>query len=532
MENETVTPIAIDNHSLISQADESFFKRFALGGPGINLLISAPDFRITFCNKQCEHYLGITYEEATEGAIYFNSLLESTQTEQFKNQLNRVKNHIGARTQFTWYRIKDKTGNRTGYYLYAAPFYTGQPGDNNSEALFYLTLHPDQSKWEEPFTSSATRELFLQNTEKEKSGTFEWILSADTVVWSDGLLGIYELDLAAEPAKNPFDNNYVYLSDQHKVREELDRSIEHGYDMIIDFKIITPKQTTKVLECLARIIKDEDGTGVTLAGSLRDITRQRMVEDDLKIKMTELSQSNKDLEEFAYIASHDLQEPLRKITTFSDWLGEKYRDVLTGDGTMYLSRMITSAGTMRRLINDLLEFSRIPRTSQPFEPVSLDKILSQVKTELELTIEETGTVIKSELLPTIDAVNIQMKQLFCNIAGNAIKFRKQDVKPVLTFETAVLTDTEKLQYELLPETTYHKIQVTDNGIGFEKEYARQIFQVFQRLHGKSEYPGSGIGLAICKKIVEYHNGIIYAENIEGTGARFVIILPQQRFRQN
>ena len=195
---------------------------------------------------------------------------------------------------------------------------------------------------------------------------------------------------------------------------------------------------------------------------------------------------------------------------------------------MYLTRMVAAAENMRLLINNLLDFSKISKNKQPFETVNLNLILKQVKTDLELVMEETGTVINSHSLPQIEAIPSQMKQLFVNIFSNAIKFRKADVSPQITIETTRLSDDEKNHYELSRQNVYYKISVTDNGIGFEEEYSTRIFQVFQRLHGKSEYPGSGIGLAICKKILEYHHGLIFAENIPGTGARFVFIIPEHQ----
>ncbi len=304
--------------------------------------------------------------------------------------------------------------------------------------------------------------------------------------------------------------------------------METGEDLNIEFKIITAKKNIKTIHCLGRTIKNNDGVPVKFAGSLRDITAQRGIEEDLKSKVEQLYESNRELEDFAYVASHDLQEPLRKITTFSDRLSEKYKDVLSGDGAMYLSRMIAAAENMRALISDLLEFSRITKTGQVFETVSLDAVLLQVKTDLELVIEETSTVINSHPLPEVEAISSQMIQLFTNIISNAIKFHKPGVVPVLAIEASTLTNAEKLDYELTGNSVYYKVQFTDNGIGFEDEYATRIFQVFQRLHGKSEYPGSGIGLAICKKIIEHHHGIIYAQNIDGIGARFTFILPKQQ----
>ena len=153
--------------------------------------------------------------------------------------------------------------------------------------------------------------------------------------------------------------------------------------------------------------------------------------------------------------------------------------------------------------------------------------MRQVKNELELAIEETGTTIESAALPTIEASMTQMKQLFSNIFSNAIKFRKADTKPVIKITSSVLDEEEKTRYYLQRDTNYHKISICDNGIGFENEYAAKIFQIFQRLHGKTEYPGSGIGLAICKRIIEHHQGLIFADSTEGEGACFIFILPEK-----
>lgn len=241
-----------------------------------------------------------------------------------------------------------------------------------------------------------------------------------------------------------------------------------------------------------------------------------------------MQHSNKELEEFAYVASHDLQEPLRKISTFTGRLNEKYASEIGEEGKLYVDRIIASSGNMRILIDNLLEFSRISRIKQPFVELNLNFVLRQVRNDLELNVEETGTTIKSDDLPTIEASMSQMKQLFNNILNNAIKFRKEDVKPEIIISSKTLADADKKKFNLASQKNFFAITICDNGIGFENEYATKIFQIFQRLHGKSEYPGSGIGLAICKKIVDHHNGIIFAENVPDKGACFTIILPEKQ----
>lgn len=246
----------------------------------------------------------------------------------------------------------------------------------------------------------------------------------------------------------------------------------------------------------------------------------------LENKVKELDRSNKELEEFAYIASHDLQEPLRKITSFSERLKEKLPPNLEPDVQLYLNRMLAATDNMRTLIDNLLEFSRTSRSSEPFIRIDLNDILSDVEADLELKIEETGAVITGERLPVLDAIPMQMRQLFTNLFTNAIKFRKPGEPPRISITCRLISDDEKEMLHLRSDHPHYEIRVKDEGIGFDQEYAEKIFQIFQRLHGKAEYPGSGIGLSICKKIAENHLGTISARSEQGKGAEFIIILPE------
>jgi light-regulated signal transduction histidine kinase (bacteriophytochrome) len=188
--------------------------------------------------------------------------------------------------------------------------------------------------------------------------------------------------------------------------------------------------------------------------------------------------------------------------------------------------MLAATDNMRTLIDNLLEFSRTSRSSEPFVPTDLTNTITGVKADLELKIEETKAVIESGSLPVIEAIPMQMTQLFTNLFTNAIKFKKPDEAPHIVISSRKLSREEKEMYHMKVDNEVFDIMVKDNGIGFEQEYAMKIFQIFQRLHGKAEYPGSGIGLAICKKIVENHKGVIYAESEPGRGAAFHLILPQ------
>jgi signal transduction histidine kinase len=504
---------------------DSFLTQLPFNNPALVAIVRFPDLKLLFVNPPFEYYLGYSNADLAGEGTSFVEMLGEYQNDLLLNQLEHVDNDVPARSGYVIYRLKNKNGTSMPFYLYASPY---EQGNNPQEKLYFLLLHPDLSKWGMPFTSFDSKELFLEQFDSEDFGTFEWIPNVDKVYISASLNYIFEIDenerqFTAESARK-----VIHPQDLPQVETLAKNALQSGEMLNTEFRIITGKNNIRLLHCIAKLIKGRDGKVVKFVGSLRDISEQRLIENDIKNKVEELNRSNRELEEFAYIASHDLQEPLRKVTTFSDRLSEKYRDVLTGDGQMYLKRMITASENMRNLINDLLEFSRISKNAQPFSPVSLDEVLRQAKAELELRIEETSTQIIATPLPVIDAIETQMKQLFVNIIGNAIKFQKADVPPVINIRSSVLDDKEKLHYGKPKKSVYYKIEVSDNGIGFEHEYATRIFQVFQRLHGKSEYPGTGIGLAICKKIVAFHNGIIYAESTPGEGANFIFILPEKQ----
>jgi signal transduction histidine kinase len=232
----------------------------------------------------------------------------------------------------------------------------------------------------------------------------------------------------------------------------------------------------------------------------------------LEVRAAELARSNAELEQFASIASHDLQEPLRKVRTFTQQLTVIDSDKLSPKGHDYLERANGAAERMQKLIEDLLKFSRVATHGRPFEPVDLQEVTHGVLVDLEHQIERSGAVVRVGELPTIDADPLQMRQLMQNLVSNALKFQREGVPP----EVAV--DVSSAEGEV-------QITVRDNGIGFESQYAGRIFRVFERLHGRSRYPGTGIGLALCRKIVERHGGRIVAEGEPGVGATFTVTLP-------
>lgn len=251
------------------------------------------------------------------------------------------------------------------------------------------------------------------------------------------------------------------------------------------------------------------------------------LERQLAFRNTELERSNKDLEQFAYSASHDLQEPLRKVMAFSSLLRDEYGEKLPVEGHQYVEYMRDATQRMQELIGDMLTYSRVAtKQVKPFPPVNMDETVRTVLSDLEVVIRETEAMVDVAELPTIEADPTQMRQLLQNLIGNAIKFHKPDARPHVTVRG------QSPAYDAVNDAGLSspscRIVVQDNGIGFDQKYAERIFGVFQRLHQRHEYPGSGIGLAICRRIVERHGGTITAEGRLGEGATFIIHLPMKQ----
>ncbi len=272
---------------------------------------------------------------------------------------------------------------------------------------------------------------------------------------------------------------------------------------------------------LKTVVPVEINGEAALLESFVDITGQKIAEEELKAFAKRLEQSNQELQDFAYIASHDLQEPLRKVTAFGDRLKAKCGDALNEQGRDYLDRMQNAAGRMQTLVEGLLTYSRITTKGHPFVPVDLAKILQEVVSDLEVRIEQTGGRIEIGDLPTIAADPLQMRQLLQNLIGNALKFHRKEHPPIVKIHSKRING-EGVE---LSAAELCQITVADNGIGFDEKYGDRIFGVFQRLHGRNEYEGAGIGLSVCRKIVKRHGGSITAISMPGQGATFIATLP-------
>ncbi|OKH28112.1 response regulator [Chroogloeocystis siderophila] len=289
---------------------------------------------------------------------------------------------------------------------------------------------------------------------------------------------------------------------------------EKLWGLLIAHQCDHPRQWSSFEVELLRQLSDQIGIALAQAQLLADETRQRQ----------ELTRANAELQQFASVASHDLQEPLRKIQAFGNRLKTMYGDLLNDQGRDYLDRMQNAAQRMQALIDDLLTLSRIATRAQPFVPVNLTQIAQEVLSDLEILIQQTnGRVMLCEL-PTIDADALQMRQLLQNLIGNALKFHQPEQPPIVKIYSQALADWQSTEGEESLDAKC-EIIIEDNGIGFDEKYLDRIFNVFQRLHSRSEYEGTGMGLAICRKIAERHGGSITAMSKPMQGAKFIVTLP-------
>lgn len=263
-----------------------------------------------------------------------------------------------------------------------------------------------------------------------------------------------------------------------------------------------------------------------------DLTEKKKAEDKLKINALELAQKNNELEEmnkelqsFAYISSHDLQEPLRKIQTFASQIIEKEAENLSENGKDKFKRMQNAAQRMQTLINDLLAYSRTNIQERVFIKTDLRQIINEVKEDLTEELEQKSAVIEIGQTSQADIIPFQFKQLLYNLISNSLKFSNPDIPIVIKIKSQIALGKDLENEKLIPAKKYCHIKISDNGIGFEAQYNKKIFEVFQRLHGRDRYNGTGIGLAIVKKIIENHNGIITASGIQNQGASFDIYIP-------
>lgn len=331
----------------------------------------------------------------------------------------------------------------------------------------------------------------------------------------------------------------VHPDDLAVVYAGFGKALEQQTGFALEYRVINHATSKFEWFKVLGVPKFEEGKMVGFIGTAMNIDKQKSFADQLKEEVSsrtkqladsnlKLEEMNKELQSFAYISSHDLQEPLRKIQMFSEVLMEKEYDKLSSSGKTKFEKIQSAAYRMQSFINDLLSYSRTDTEKRVFETIDLKNLVDDVINDLGEELSKKGGTITLKNSIEIEVVKFQFRQLMYNLLSNSIKYSRSDVAPVVTVETEIITNAKSIDENLLNNKEYVQITITDNGIGFEGQFSKKIFEVFQRLHSKQEYVGTGIGLAIVKKIVQNHLGSISAESIPGEGSVFKILVPKNQ----
>lgn len=378
---------------------------------------------------------------------------------------------------------------------------------------------------------SYNNELLVSNESSNLSeivgnyGTWQLNLDTNKYTFSDNEYRLLGYEPKAFEANLDDFMKHIHPDDYEMVKEVTLKMIYQEVLPSFTYRIYKTNGELRHFRASGRVVtKSEERI---LIGTTTDVTEEIIANQEIEERNRILESNNKELQAFNYVASHDLQEPLRKIETFISRLIDKDLDNLSESGQQYLSRINAAAGRMRILIDDLLQFSRTTRAEQVFMKTDLNELLENAKQEQAQLIEEKKAIINNETLPELEVVPFQIQQLFSNLINNSIKYSKENIPPVINISiTEVDTESDE-KINSITNTKFYKIIFSDNGIGFEQEYADKIFTLFTRLHNKDEYAGTGIGLAICKKIIENHKGYIFANSEIDRGSTFTIYLPKE-----
>lgn len=357
------------------------------------------------------------------------------------------------------------------------------------------------------------------------SGSWKWT-EKDNLIWSDGLYRILRKERENhEPTWDSFLEK-VHPDDTGLVSDFLAHIESRRAPARLDYRILLSDQI-HYLTMSVKSTRDGEEHSPYIMGTVLDVTEAKAYENQLKQYTLELQRSNEDLEQFAYIASHDLQEPLRKIRAFGDRVSTKFHTQLDITGKDYIARMMSAAARMQLLIEDLLTFSRVSKNLEAFEKLNMSKLIDEVVDDLDAQVRREDGTVRVGKLPSLNGDRAQIKRLFQNLVSNGLKFHKAGEKPLVEIDGQMMRGVQVYeQYgRSAADREYATITIKDNGIGFDEKYGDKIFNIFQRLHGRTEYEGTGIGLSICRKIVINHRGFILARSEANIGSEFIVILP-------
>lgn len=481
---------------------------------------------ITSWNPAAERLFGY---EASE--VLGTSLLEMIPAEQYALE-ERMTGQIRTEGRGANYETKrlTKDGRLLDISLTASPI---RDKDGKLIGITKVVRDITSKKWEEHL-SREKEEKYRLALETARIGTWSFDPATAEIIVSPEVRRLYRL-----PADLPLDLHTMearmHPEDAELVRNARARAFDptsNGH-YEVEHRIITYEgNEVKWIRVKGMAFFDADGKPGKLFGTFLDVTDERMATAELERRVAEktldlqktnaqLLRSNEDLEQFAYVASHDLQEPLRKIHTFVDIIRLKgEQDTLDA----YLGKIIQSTDRMSALIRDVLAYSRLGQTGDLVKPVNLNSILAEVEADYEDLIHDKDATIKSNELPLVKGIPVQLRQVFANLISNSLKFCQRS--PEITITGRLLPAEELVRFPGLDgKVEYVELAFADNGIGFEQEYADRMFMIFQRLHSQNKYEGTGVGLALVKKIVGNHRGFIKAESNPGNGAVFTVLLP-------
>jgi PAS domain S-box-containing protein len=362
-------------------------------------------------------------------------------------------------------------------------------------------------------------ELLLNAQRMAHIGHWQMDAQSDVLAWSEELYRIFGLEPGTTVTKEDF-LRLLHPDTALEVRAAMEKGINTGESYDVYMKVMLSNGTHKIVHSKGSAILDGNGKPLTFRGTAQDVTAQKKAEDILRFRTIQLDKANRELEksntdlmQFASVASHDLKEPLRKIQTYGDLLRLRCATQMDETNAGYLSKITDASSRMQLLINDLLAFSRLSNTQKSFVPADLNVLVQEILHDIEIAIHEKQARFQVEKLPVVEAIPGQIRQLFQNLILNALKFSRPGVPPLICISASEEDDN------------LCSISVSDNGIGFEEKFVDRIFTIFQRLHTREEYEGTGIGLAVCRKVADNHSGSINARSIPGEGSSFVVTLP-------
>ncbi|HSH66554.1 MAG TPA: ATP-binding protein [Bacteroidia bacterium] len=321
--------------------------------------------------------------------------------------------------------------------------------------------------------------------------------------------------------------NLIFPTDRSDVKKKRDDAIQHHKIYNAEYRIQLPEGEIRWVKVAGKTIYDELDQPLKIIGVTLDISDQKFFAEELskqvKERTNDLERSNEDLQQFAHVTSHDLKEPLRKVKTYTSRLKDEFDGLLPKKGVSYLNKIEHATDRMFSMIEGVLNYSSLQASENLTDQIDLNEIINNIETDIEVMIQQKKGVIEKEKLPFIQGSTVLVYQLFYNLITNSFKFSKKDLKTVVSISSSIVKKNG---------VQFVKIAVKDNGIGFQPKYIPQLFNAFSRLHSKDKFEGTGLGLALCKKIVERHGGSIIAEGKENEGAVFTVLLPLKQSKKN